>query len=245
MPVFSRQPRLCGSESGRRPPCRKGFIILFGSRNILSDDASTQAVQTHCPRCSQMSTLRPRRHRQWFTLFFIPVFPISGSTQFTQCSSCGAQFPVTTDQLRQSLAAADQQQNQRAITLYNSLRASPANSVTLNELMLLYASLNDFNAALSAAGEFPDALNNSEQCMTTLGRVYLAQNRHAEALQWFDAAIARNPNLGEAQYYKALAHLLKTPPEAEQAVAAARAARSAGHPNAEALLKEAEAKSRG
>jgi tetratricopeptide (TPR) repeat protein len=202
-------------------------------------------VQAPCPRCSQTATLRPRRYRTWFTIFFIPVFPISGSKQFTQCSACGAQFHVTTDQLRQGLAAADQQQNQRAISLYNSLRASPANSVTLNELLLLYASMNDFAAALSAAGEFPYALNNSEQCMTTLGRVYLAQNRHAEAVQWFDAAVARNPSLGEAQYYKALTHLLKTPPEPEQAVAAARAARAAGHPNSEALLKEAETKAQG
>jgi tetratricopeptide (TPR) repeat protein len=191
-----------------------------------------------------MATLRPRRYRTWFTIFFIPVFPISGSTPFTQCSACGAQFPVTADQLRQGMAAADQQQNQRAISLYNSLRASPANSVTLNELMLLYASINDFAAAVSAAGEFPDALNNSEQCMTTLGRVYLAQNRHAEAIQWFDAAVTRNPALGEAQYYKALAHLLRTPSEPEQAVTAARAARAAGHPNSEALLKEAESKAR-
>ena len=226
------------------PSSRPGFILLFGSRNRVSDDSSAQPVQTQCPRCSQMSTLRPRRYRTWFTIFFIPVFPISGSTPFTQCSNCNAQFPVTADQLRQSLASADQQQNQRAISLYNSLRASPANSVTLNELMLLYASLNDFNAAISAAGEFPDALNNSEQCMTTLGRVYLAQNRHAEALQWFDSAVARNPSLGEAQYYKALAHLLKTPPDPDQAITAARAARAAGHPNSEALLKEAEGKAR-
>lgn len=239
MPVLPRNRR-------RRRSCRRpGFILLFGSRSLVSDDSATQPVEAPCPRCSQVTTLRPRRYRTWFTIFFIPVFPVSGSTQFTQCSACGAQFPVTTDQLRQGLAAADQQQNQRAISLYNSLRASPANSVTLNELMLLYASINDFGAALSAAGEFPDALNNSEQCMTTLGRVYLAQNRHAEALQWFDAAVARNPSLGEAQYYKALTHLLKTPPDPDQAVPAARAARAAGHPNADALLKEAEAKARG
>ena len=111
--------------------------------------------------------------------------------------------------------------------------------------MTLYASINQLDSAISAAAEFPQALQASEQCMTTLGRVYLAQNRFAEALQWFDAAVARNSTLGEAQYYKALAHLLSTPPDARQAVAAARGARSAGYPNAEALLREAEVKARG
>jgi TPR repeat protein len=80
--------------------------------------------------------------------------------------------------------------------------------------------------------------------MTTLGRVYLAQNKHAEAVQWFDAALARNDQLGEAHFHKAIAHLTSSPPDYPKAVAAARSARSAGFPNADALLREAEAKAR-
>ena len=222
---------------------RSGFILLFGSRAIVSNDA-TAPVQTRCPRCGQQVSLVPKSYRNWFTVFFIPVFPISGRTPFCQCPSCGAQFQVPAEELRKRLADADRQQNQQAITLYNSLRASPANSVTLNELMTAYASMNEFDQAISSAGEFPQALHASEQCMTTLGRVYLAKNAYNEALQWFDAAVARNPSLGEAQYYKAVTHLLTTPPDTQRAVAAARAARSAGFANAEALLREAEAKAR-
>ena len=80
--------------------------------------------------------------------------------------------------------------------------------------------------------------------MTTLGRVYLAQNKFPEALQWFDAALQRNPELGEASYYKALSHMLSTPPNYDAAITAARAARAAAYPQADALLREAEAKSR-
>ena len=231
---------------GNRPSGRgrrRGFIILFGSRAIISNEPAAP-VQTRCPRCGQQVSLVPKSYRNWFTLFFIPVFPISGRTSFCQCPSCGAQFQVPAEELRQRLADADRQQNQQAITLYNSLRASPANSVTLNELMTAYASMNEFDQAISAAGEFPQALHASEQCMTTLGRVYLARNAYNEALQWFDAAVARNPSLGEAQYYKAVTHLLTTPPDPQRAVAAARAARSAGFANAEALLREAETKAR-
>ncbi|MDB5302378.1 MAG: hypothetical protein JWO87_4041 [Phycisphaerales bacterium] len=224
---------------------RTGFIILFGSRTIVSNDPSVAAVRTNCPRCGQEADLVGKRYRHWFTLFFIPVFPISGSTRFTQCSRCGAQFPVTPEQLSSRLAQSESQQSQEAIGLYNSLRASPANSVTLNQLMTMYASMKEYDQAISAAADFPQALHNSEQCMTTLGRVYMAKNDLGNALQWFDAATSRNAHLGEAQYYKAVAHLMRIPPEPDKAIAAARAARSAGYPNADALLRDAEAKARG
>ena len=221
----------------------RGFIILFGTRRIISNDSSPP-LRTRCPRCGAEADLLAKSYRQWFTLFFVPVFPMSGKTQFTQCSNCGAQFRLAPQELRQQMQASSAQQNQQAIALYNSLRASPANSVTLNQLMLMYASMNELDQAVSAAAQFPQALNSSEQCMTTLGRVYLAQNHHDDALQWFTAAVQRNEQLGEAQYYKAVAHLLTTPPDYAAAIAAARAARSAAYPNADALLREAEEKSR-
>ena len=185
----------------------------------------------------------PKQYRQWFTFFFIPIFPMGGAKKFIQCSSCGAQFQTTPEKLRTQLGAADAQQTQQAIGLYNSLRASPSNSVTLNQLMMLYASLKEYDQAISAAADFPQALNASEQCMTTLGRIYLAQNRFTEALQWFDAAVERNPQLGEAQYYKGVTHMLMIPPDFAKAIAAARAARG-GYPEAETLLRQAEEKAR-
>ncbi len=186
----------------------------------------------------------PKLQRVWFALFFIPIFPMGTARKFVQCSACGAQFPTTPQQLRANIDRADAQQTQQAIGMYNSLRASPANSVTLNQLMMLYASLKEYDQAISAAADFPQALQASEQCMTTLGRVYLGMDRLPEALQWFDAAVERNPQLGEAQYYKAVAHMLMTPPDFAKAIAAARAARAAGYPEAETLLRQAEEKAR-
>jgi tetratricopeptide (TPR) repeat protein len=223
---------------------RAGFIILFGSRALISNDGAP-SVRVVCPRCNQEVGMQGRSHRSWFTLFFVPIFPISARQPFSQCPNCGTRFRLGPQDLARQLSAAQQQQNQQAIALYNSLRASPGNSITLDQLMKIYGSMNEFDQAISAASEFTAALHNSEQCMTTLGRVYLAQNRFAEALQWFDASTARNPTLGEAQYYKALALMLSTPPDYAGAVAAARAARGAGYPNAENLLRDAEAKARG
>jgi len=199
-------------------------------------------VRTRCPKCEQEADLIAKSHRQWFTLFFVPVFPISGKMTFSQCSNCGTTFRVNPERLKTHLDQADNAQRQRAIPMYNSLRASPANSVTLNELMMLYAGMNEFDQAISAARDFPQALQNSEQCMTTLGRVYLAMDQQDNAIQWFDSAIARNPMLAEAQYFKAVAHFGKTPPDLEKAQAAARAARIGEHPNAELLLRDIELK---
>lgn len=185
-----------------------------------------------------------KHYRHWFTFFFLPIFPISKAQSFSQCSKCQAQFQIPAGELRGRVAAADETQVREAIALYNSLRASPSNSVALNQLMMMYATMKEYEQAASAARDFPQALQASEQCMATLGRVYLGMNRHEDALRWFDEATARNPQLGEAQYYKALTHLLTDPPQLERAIAAARAARSAGFPNADALLRDAESRAR-
>jgi tetratricopeptide (TPR) repeat protein len=231
----------------RRPSRRtgRGFILLFGTRPIISTDTSAAPVHTVCPRCGRRSDIVGKSYRTWFTLFFIPVFPVSGARRFSECGTCGAQFEVATDALAARVAESEREQSQRAIALYNSLRASPANAVTLNELMTLYATIGEHGQAVSAANQFPDALNSSEQCMTTLGRVYLDMNRHAGAIHWFDAALVRNPLLGESQFHKAVAHLTSTPPDYAKAVAAARAARSAGVPQADELLRDVEERARG
>lgn len=225
------------------PARRAGVILLFGARPIASNEPGPP-VETRCPSCQREVGLVPMSFRNWFTLFFLPVFPISRRSAYCQCPQCGAQFPGAAADLRRELAGSERRQSQEAIALYNSLRASPANAVALNQLMALYGSLKDYAAAVAAANEFPQALDSSEQCMVTLGRVLMAQQRHAEAVRWFDAAAARNPMLGEAHYYKALACLESTPPDPERAVAAARAARSAGYPNADRLLREAEERRR-
>ena len=167
---------------------RRGFILLFGTKMIASDDPDGRAVSAVCPNCGQRAEIVPRRYRNWFTLFFLPLFPIGGSKPFSQCSHCSAQFPVEARQLGNQVAASEQQTSQRAIALYNSLHKSPANAVTLNELMGVYASMQEYDQAIAAAEQFPQALESSEQCMVTLGRLYLAKDDHAEAIRWFDRA---------------------------------------------------------
>ena len=92
------------------------------------------------------------------------------------------------------------------------------------------------NQAVSAANEFPDALNASEQCMTTLGRILMEQKQPAVAIKWFDAAIAESRCWARPSYCKAVALMGMTPPDLAGAGAAARAARSAGLAEAEGFF---------
>jgi tetratricopeptide (TPR) repeat protein len=235
-PLFRRRDRRHG---------RAGFILLFGTKPVVSDDRDAKPVNTVCPRCGRRADIVGKTVRHWFTAFFIPVFPVGGVQRFSQCTNCGAHFPVEARTLGTQVAASEREQSQRAIVLYNSLRNSPGNSITLHELMTLYASLNEYDQAIGAAKQFPQALDNSEQCMVTLGRVCLAKNENTEAVSWFDRAIARNETLGEAHYYKGVALLTAASPDYPAAAAAARLARSAGYPGAEQLLREAESRARG
>jgi tetratricopeptide (TPR) repeat protein len=185
---------------------------------------------------------QPKSVRSWFTFFLIPIFPVSGKTTISQCGNCRMQFRLSPQELSTRVAASQQQQMQQAIQMYNSLRTSPANAVTLNNLLLLYLELHELDQAVSAANEFPQALNASEQCMTTLGRVLMERGQHAEAIKWFDAALARNAMLGEAAYCKAVALMNLSPPDLEGAKAAARVARSANMNGADTLLRNIEAR---
>ncbi len=224
-----------------RLPRRRGFIILFGTRNVIRGDGASP-VDVQCPACRQVSTMLGKSYRQWFTLFFIPVIPMGGKHRFTQCSRCGAQFRLPVE----AMAAAGQQEPQRdyrqPIAVYNALRESPADSGLLLKLMEMYAEMDEYGEAIAAARHFPTALQNSQQCVTTLGRIYLANRQPAEALQCLDAALAKAPSLGEAHYLKALAYLNSDPPNTNAAMAAARLARNCGVADAAAVLQQIEAR---
>ena len=222
---------------------RRGFIFLFGSKNVVSVDPDARAAAAgQCPRCGAAGTLVGKRVRPWFTLFFVPVFPMGGGRAFTQCRRCNASFNGATRQVAGVAARTQAQKAQRAITLYNGLRASPANSVTLAELIGLYLSLGEPEQAVGAAADFPDALNASDQCIVLLGLAYGVAGRPEESIHWFDTALARNPESGDAYFQRAKAYLSRTPPDIERALADARAARRAGQAGADELLRQVEAR---
>lgn len=83
-------------------------MIIFGWRNRLR--ALAQGV-FFCPvdRSARGGVLLEAR--RWFTLFFIPVFPIRTVGRAVECTTCGTQFDeriLTTDDSRAVAAQAAQ-----------------------------------------------------------------------------------------------------------------------------------------
>jgi len=65
------------------------LLIIFGLRVFYR----TIGLGTfHCQRCGGDREYRHRAGRRWFTLFFIPVIPLSKAGEHVQCTACGARY---------------------------------------------------------------------------------------------------------------------------------------------------------
>ena len=218
---------------------RRGFIIFFGWRTITSQRPDSP-VNTVCPACRQQANIVAMQARDWFTLFFIPVLPISGAKPFVKCTACQTCFDADIEQFRRKAEIPDERAWQQCIALYNTLRESPKDSVLLNRLLEMYAAMREFDEGLAAGRHFPDALMESAQCLTTYGKINLAKGDIPEAMRYLHIALEKNRAMGEAHFYMAVAHLSSNPPNPDAAIACARQAAANGHPNTAEFIRQAE-----
>jgi tellurite resistance protein len=66
------------------------MFIVYGTKGVISD---LDWGEFACPGCGWARRTYARKSvRRHFTLFFIPLFPVSGATEFIECQSCGGQF---------------------------------------------------------------------------------------------------------------------------------------------------------
>jgi DNA-directed RNA polymerase subunit RPC12/RpoP len=70
------------------------MFILFGSKTVKTPVKNGLNLRKQCDRCRLLSDMQEHSARQYFTLFFIPVFPISNGESSLVCSRCGASFYV-------------------------------------------------------------------------------------------------------------------------------------------------------
>ncbi|MEU9651642.1 zinc-ribbon domain-containing protein [Streptomyces sp. NPDC048110] len=69
-------------------------MIIFGTKGYLYQLAILTLV---CGRCGNPSAHALRKRVTKFTLFFVPLFPVS-TKYATQCTFCGAEQQVTREQ---------------------------------------------------------------------------------------------------------------------------------------------------
>lgn len=60
--------------------------IIFGWSERKKDLGQSYG---YCPKCEQETAHVTEQRQNWFTLFFIPVFPISGKRIVSRCNLCG------------------------------------------------------------------------------------------------------------------------------------------------------------
>lgn len=68
------------------------MLILWGAKGFVKD-GSYSTDQTPCLACGAQGAKKLFRVRNWFTLFFIPIFPYS-SKYIVKCTRCGREDVV-------------------------------------------------------------------------------------------------------------------------------------------------------
>src|SRR5262245_18149066 len=82
-------------------------IIIWGSRGLAG--TITQGP-FECPRCGRQSEYSLIQSREWFTLYWIPIFPVGSHKRWVQCGRCGGTFDE--DVLHQRPSASSRQLNE-------------------------------------------------------------------------------------------------------------------------------------
>ena len=68
------------------------MIFIWGSRYLTS---TRDSGRFYCPHCVKLDVdYRRVAARQWFTMYFIPVFPIGGHEEHIECQRCQGTFKV-------------------------------------------------------------------------------------------------------------------------------------------------------
>ena len=66
------------------------MIFIWGSTGLTKHISSGRF---YCPRCDASdSDYDLKSVRRWFTMYWIPIFPISGHERYVECKHCGQAF---------------------------------------------------------------------------------------------------------------------------------------------------------
>lgn len=64
-------------------------MIIYGTRGR---ESTIEQGAFNCPRCGMNRTYQHIQVKRWFTLYFIPIFPIGTVGDYVQCDSCSGTF---------------------------------------------------------------------------------------------------------------------------------------------------------
>lgn len=73
------------------------MLLIFGLSGRVSIQRDRQGLQSSCPNCR--GDLLVGRMRNWFSLYFIPIFPINTVEELYKCSNCDETFHKSIENL--------------------------------------------------------------------------------------------------------------------------------------------------
>jgi len=99
----------------------KNVILIFGIRSRLKTIAEGSFF---CPKCGADRQYKLQSIRRWFTLFFLPVFPVSAPRgEIVKCATCGTGFRPEVLNTPTSAALTDLIRNAMRVAIAAVLRA--------------------------------------------------------------------------------------------------------------------------
>jgi hypothetical protein len=153
----------------RRGPNRAGFIFLFGWRTIATRTGDAP-VRTTCPACQTEADFVGVNRRQWFTLFFLPIIPMSTAQPACRCENCKAQFNTLLSQMARRGTGGGGDWS-HSIALYNKVRENPSDGAAMLQLLQTYEAMSEPAEAEAAARHFPQAVDADPRCKAVLERL--------------------------------------------------------------------------
>lgn len=67
-------------------------IIIFGTKNRVVPEDNAATKTTTCAYCQQVVTMEPVRQKRYFSLFFVPIFPLEKGETAWRCPNCKKLF---------------------------------------------------------------------------------------------------------------------------------------------------------
>ena len=148
-------------------------MIIYGTKgkNVHIEDG-----EFFCPRCNTEQEYRHFAVKNYFTLYFIPIFPIGSGSNYIECCGCSQTWSPDILHFDPVAAMEETVENYRRLAVLFLLDLGHCTSTTLNELKQALDEIfdvdvdkseiaNDVTLAQSAA---PDIKNSSRQKLQNL-----------------------------------------------------------------------------
>ncbi len=72
-------------------------MIIFGVKGVKKRVKGGLKIQKYCPKCLCVQELQEFRWAKYFSLYFIPVFPVEKGESVLTCVGCGTSYVIQPD----------------------------------------------------------------------------------------------------------------------------------------------------